>query len=986
MKFIFSYILAGLMALTFYGNLYAQEGFPVEGIRDKRPEFVAFQGATLIPSPGKKIEEGTLIIRSGKIVFAGPSKETPSGAVEFQVHGKYIYPSFIDLDSDYGLKQAVFDPKKPVEGPEGWNQAMKCDFQAGDHFIQDTTAMNTYLKAGFGAVLTHRHDGISRGTGALVLIGNMPNADAVVKARASHHLSFKKGKTKQRYPSSLMGVIALLRQTYYDAQWYKRYGYKEQTNASLEAWNNLQSLPQIMETDHFQDIFRANKIAQEFHKNYIYRGSGEEYRRPREIAKIAHRIILPVDYPEAMDLRNPLLATYADLTEMKHWEWAPFNAGELSRAGVETALTMRGIRKSKDFLRAVEKTIRHRWSENEALAALTIYPARWLGVEDKMGSLESGKLANFIILDGPLFHNRTKILENWVKGKREVWIPDPLSDIKGVYTLNNGTQSLRLVVDDRKGVKVFFGQGDTTGIPVKLERTGQMLALAFKDKNTGFIRMEGEISGMKWSGTGLRVNGTVFDWTAEYRDAVKRDKKAKEQKMPALPERTYPFVAYGWKNLPEAQDYLIKNATVWTNTDKGILKNTDVLIHNGKIAKLGKDLNENSEMQVVDGTGMHLTNGIIDEHSHIAIKRGVNECTQAVTAEVRIGDVINSEDVNIYRQLAGGVTTSQLLHGSCNPIGGQSAIIKLRWGRLPEEMKLNGADPFIKFALGENVKRSRVQNNKRYPNTRMGVAQIYEDAFTHAERYSIERIQHPLQTRKDLEMEAIAEILRKKRFVTCHSYVQSEINMLMHTAVKHGFRINTFTHGLEAYKLADKIKAHGAGASVFSDWWAYKYEVKDAIPYNAAILTKAGVVTAINSDDAEMGRRLNQEAAKAIKYGGLSEEEAWKLVTLNPAKLLHLEDHLGTIEAGKDADLVLWNANPLTVYALPQMTWVDGVKYYDRKTEAQMTQTMERERNRLAQAMLKEVKEIKNPRKPFTKTPHQYHCDDARDEGNGEIF
>ena len=374
--------------------------------------------------------------------------------------------------------------------------------------------------------------------------------------------------------------------------------------------------------------------------------------------------------------------------------------------------------------------------------------------------------------------------------------------------------------------------------------------------------------------------------------------------------------------------------------------------------------------KVIDGTGKHITSGIIDEHSHIAISRGVNEWTQASTAEVRIGDVINSEDVNIYRQLAGGVTASQLLHGSANPIGGQSGLIKLRWGQTPEEMRIDGADGFIKFALGENVKQANWgdKNTVRFPQTRMGVEQVYFDHFTRALEYQAEWKNHILKVnslskkdrskvsppRRDIELEALLEIIEKKRFVTCHSYVQSEINMLMKTAEHFGFRINTFTHILEGYKVADKMKAHGVNASTFADWWAYKYEVIDAIPYNAAILSEVGVTTAINSDDAEMGRRLNQEAAKGVKYGGMSEEEAWKMVTLNPAKILHLDDRMGSIKSGKDADVVIWSDNPLSIYAKVEKTFVDGVCYYDQGEDKQLRQEIVTERARLIQKMIGE--------------------------------
>ncbi|MBL7930864.1 MAG: amidohydrolase family protein, partial [Bacteroidia bacterium] len=382
--------------------------------------------------------------------------------------------------------------------------------------------------------------------------------------------------------------------------------------------------------------------------------------------------------------------------------------------------------------------------------------------------------------------------------------------------------------------------------------------------------------------------------------------------------------------------------------------------------------------KVINGKGMHLTPGIIDEHSHIALTAGVNEGTQASSAEVRMGDVINPDDINIYRQLSGGVTTAQLLHGSANPIGGQSALIKLRWGHSAEDMKYEKADGFIKFALGENVKQSNWGdlNRVRFPQSRMGVEQVYMDYFTRAREYDKKMLttDKTKMPRRDLELEALAEILNKKRFITCHSYVQSEVNMLIHVADSMGFKVNTFTHILEGYKVADKMKVHGANASTFSDWWAYKNEVMEAIPYNAAILTKMGVNCAINSDDAEMARRLNQEAAKAIKYGGLTETEALKLVTLNPAKMLHIDNKVGSIKVGKVADLVLWTDNPLSVYAKVDKTIIDGQIYFDREEDARLKENIRTERARIIAKLMAEKQKGAKVNKTQSKQQRLYHC------------
>jgi len=369
---------------------------------------------------------------------------------------------------------------------------------------------------------------------------------------------------------------------------------------------------------------------------------------------------------------------------------------------------------------------------------------------------------------------------------------------------------------------------------------------------------------------------------------------------------------------------------------------------------------------VIDGTGKHLTPGIIDEHSHIAAA-SINEGGQSVTSEVRIADNLNPDDINIYRQLSGGVTTSHILHGSANTIGGQTQLIKLRWGANDDQLKFEGAPGFIKFALGENVKRaSATQGNTRFPDTRMGVEQVMADAFNRAKDYekalkaadenNKKKGATQIVVRRDLELDALVEIMNKKRFITMHSYVQSEINAAMKVADKYGYTINTFTHILEGYKVADKMKAHGANASTFSDWWAYKMEVQDAIPYNATIMHKVGLNVAINSDDAEMARRLNQEAAKSIKYGGMSEEDALKMVTINPATMLHVEAKVGSIATGKDADLVLWSDNPLSIYARAEKTIVDGTVYFDRQKDAEQQKKVTEERNRLIQKMLSEKK------------------------------
>jgi len=365
-------------------------------------------------------------------------------------------------------------------------------------------------------------------------------------------------------------------------------------------------------------------------------------------------------------------------------------------------------------------------------------------------------------------------------------------------------------------------------------------------------------------------------------------------------------------------------------------------------------------VKIIDASGQHLTAGIIDEHSHIALD-ATNEMGQAITSEVRCIDVIDPEDQTIYRQLAGGVTTVHTLHGSANPIGGQSIIIKNRWGHNADELIVANQVGFLKHALGENVKRS----TGRYPNSRMGTEQIIRDSYQRAVDYNAEwagwNALKPadragkIPPRRDLELDAIVDVLQKRSFIACHTYVQSEGTMIMNLAEDFGVKVNTLIHFNEAYKIADQIAAHGAAASVFSDWWDYKYEVYEGITYNASILLSQGVLTCLHSDDAEQGRRLNQEAGKIVKYGGIPETEALKLVTLNPAKILHLDDRIGSIKTGKDADLVLWTDNPLSVYARASKTMVDGTIYFDEESDSKMKEEIDITRNRIIANILREA-------------------------------
>jgi N-acetylglucosamine-6-phosphate deacetylase len=385
---------------------------------------------------------------------------------------------------------------------------------------------------------------------------------------------------------------------------------------------------------------------------------------------------------------------------------------------------------------------------------------------------------------------------------------------------------------------------------------------------------------------------------------------------------------------------------------------------------------------------MHITPGLIDCHSHIATDGGVNEASRAVTADVRIGDFIDHTDISIYRQLAGGVTTSNILHGSANPIGGQNQVIKLRWGSDPDGLKFQSAPQGIKFALGENVKRDswRDGSGSRYPQSRMGVEQLMRDRFIAAREY--DQMWHnwragnrtELPPRRDLRLEALAEVLRGERWIHCHSYRQDEIAALLGVLQEFNVRVGTLQHILEGYKVAEVLAESQAMASTFADWWAYKVEVYDAIPHNASLLKGRGVVVSMNSDDAELGRHLNTEAAKAIKYGGSSDEDALKMVTLNPAKQLRIDDHVGSIEVGKDADLVLWSGRPMATTSRCEQTWIDGRPYFTRKDDADRRLKESELRAKLIQAVFAAKKK---PTGAESKAPEKSDGVDIDEDANG---
>ncbi|BDB53117.1 amidohydrolase family protein [Flavobacterium ammonificans] len=988
-------IILFLLLVTSVTPSISQNYFPNnESVQNKNQNFTALINAKIYVTPRQVIEKGTLLIQNGKVISTGKDIVIPKNSIIVNLEGKTIYPSFIDMYTNFGVEKprssgpmargALYDTKK---SGYYWNEHLRAEVNAFDSFKYDETKAEEFLKAGFGVVVTHVPDGIARGTGTLIALNNFAKGGRLIAPKITNHFGFTRSAISgQSYPSSLMGMMALLRQMYHDMDWYKK-GNSDTKDVSLEAMIENQKLVQLFSTEDKLNSLRASKIAKEFGITYVMKGSGNEFERIEEIKNTNSKFIIPINFPEAYDVSDPNQANQMELKDFRFWNQAPSNLKVLADNGITFALTTENIKKMDQFKTNLLKAIQYGFDTTKALEALTTVPASILGKSNEIGSLNNGSQANFIITSGDYFDKKTVLHENWVQGNRYVVNDMNSQDIRGNYDLVIDNETYKWKISGEIGSpKSDLTKADAKKMNSKITIANEWMSAVIKPADslsTNFIRLSSYLNKTtNLNGKAIFSDGKEVSWKATKTADFKAEADSKkETKINPVQPVTYPNVAFGNLQKPTVQNMLFKNATVWTNEKEGILQSADVLIKNGKIAAVGKNLSDPTAT-VINAEGKHLTAGIIDEHSHIAISKGVNEGGHNSSAEVTIQDVVNSEDPNIYRDLAGGVTVSQLLHGSANPIGGRSAIVKWKWGMSPDEMLYKNQPKFIKFALGENVKQSNWGNVNptRFPQTRMGVEQVFTDYFQRAKEYdlawkSYNSSKKGKAPRVDLDLQTIAEILNKDRFISCHSYVQSEILMLMNVAEKFNFRVNTYTHILEGYKVADKMKDHGVGASTFSDWWAYKFEVNDAIPFNGPIMHNKGIVVAYNSDDAEMSRRLNQEAAKAVKYGNVSEEDAWKFVTLNPAKLLHIDDKVGSIKVGKDADVVLWNTNPLSIYAKAEKTIIEGVVYFDIQKDEEQRKAIVKERTTLIGQLLEEKNKGMITQEPKKAERTEYHCD-----------
>ena len=901
------------------------------GFRPLPPGVHALVGARVFPKPNTIYSNATIVIRDGLIVAVGPQTDIspPADARVWDASGLVIYPGLIDPYVTLGTKDVVKESDEEKEQSSSFRAAGHRFFgvpgqerdpgnpgpgysigqitperRVAAGFAPDMKEFEGFREIGFTAANIVPGKGIVRGQSAFSVLGEGSPNELLLRSDVAQHVALQ-GGGGEGYPRSLMGFIAAIRQTFFDARYYsadqadyaaqpgarKRPAYNAAL-AALQATLGGTKQPVVFEPGSALMVDRAARVARELGLDFQLVASGQEWRRLDLAGATKAPFIVPLAFPALPKFPDDDAWEGVSLDQLRAWDWAPENPALLKAQGLEIAFTTHGIGDKKEFRQNLRNAIDRGLSETDALAALTVVPAQLCGVADRLGTIEPGKIANLTITDSKgYFDPEGKIRSVWIDGR--------------IYEFPAEKKP---------------GKSDTAKADVADEKASPDKE---KDKD---------------------------------KDKDKSDKKKTEMRE-LVKKRVARSPLANRGSLTNPPAVLIKHAIVWTSAAAGILTNADLLVTGGQIAVVGTLPAEKSVPSagtvVIDAGGrLHVTAGIIDCHSHSMIVGGVNETGLPSTAMVRIGDVVNSESATIHEQLAGGNTCVNLLHGSANPIGGQNQVIKLRDGDSPEDLKLTNAPPGIKFALGENVKQSNWGDrySSRFPQTRMGVDTFYINRFTAARQYLDEWKtwrnggEKGLSPRRDLELEALGEILEGKRLIHCHSYRQDEVLAFLRTMEKFGIKVASLQHILEGYKVADEIAKHGAGGSTFADWWAYKYEVIDSIAYGASLMRERGVVVSVNSDSDDYARRLNLEAAKGVKYGNSPEEEALKFVTLNPAKQLHIDQWVGSLEVGKSADFAIWSGSPLDSKSVCLETWIDGKKYFDRTQEPARTKALVDER------------------------------------------
>jgi len=947
------------------------------------PPYYAITNARIVTVSGPVIDSGTVVIANGLIAAVGTNVAVPPEAA---------------------------GASATSEGPED-RPATFASRAAADELTSDDSRIETWREGGFTTVMTVHGDGFVTGQGAVVSLGEGRPQELVVRTPAALRLNLRARRGFRGYPESLFGVIAYLKQLFLDAGHYARAMAADQARpagldrpaydptldpvvrAVAERW------PVLIPGDEAKEIGRALVLGSELGVRTVVYGAQQGYEVAAELAEAGVPVLVNLEWPERTRDVDP--ESEESLSSLRNRAWAPSTPKALHEAGVRFAFYSGGIAAPRQVLESVRKAIDAGLASEAALQALTLEPAEIYGVADRLGSIERGKIANLVVTEGDLFDEGAKLRMVFVEGrkyeKREAGRPEepPAVDLSGIWILTvespRGTQesTAELTMDEdgtlSGSLRGQRGEGSVTEGWVSGNRFSFTVAMAMgartmeavysgtveadeMEGTVSFGRFSSEFKGTKRLGSEAAVAaGAAVPQGEAPTQAGEAPARAVQEPARATRERPQggqefvpavgPMVGMiDWEAPPPT--LVIQNATVMTVTG-GTLEGASVLLRDGKIAAVGHDVRVPRGATVIDASGKYVTPGIIDAHAHLA-SDATNEGSIAVSAMVRIEDVIDPTDINIYREAAGGVTTSHVLHGSANPIGGQNATIKHRWGADAEGLLFEAAMPTLKFALGENPKRSSSRvtpgTARRYPGTRMGVMDVIRRAFIDAREYKQRWDEYERRRRRDrdlvppardLKLEPLVELLEGRRLAHVHTYRADETLQMMRLAEEFGFRIGVFIHVLEGYKVADELAAHGATGSTFSDWWAYKMEAYDAIPYNAALMTRRGVLVSINSDSQEEARHLNQEAGKTMKWGGLSEDEALALVTLNPAIQLGVEDRVGSLEVGKDADLVIWENHPLSAYAKCLTTIVDGRIVFDVERDRERQEMIAAEKEAL---------------------------------------
>ena len=869
---------------------------------DERGYWVIEHVTILARDPGapEVIEDGTAIFREGLIVAVGKNVRRPDDlhlARRLDGTGLVLHPAFIDALTSAGVGRRESPSRSEDEVPasqdgpivrtrEARRTGTFPDRRALDVWNPDTATLDRHRRHGFAACLITEDEGLLPGATSLVSLAGGPLRDNVIAPTVSQRLRFH--RAPKTYPVSLMGAVAHLRQTFLDARHHTELLdlYKSQRrglprppfDTALEALVPVLagSRSVFAEARTENELRRALRLAAEFRLGITVTGARRAYRVTGALRQAAAKAVLVADLgekPVVVD-KNPKVPLRVQRFELDEWEEDARGAAVLSTSGVPYAYGSGRVADPEELLKNVRLHVEYGLDERAALRALSLGAAEILGVADILGSVEVGKVANVVL--------RTRV------GDGDGFSLSPSSQVRYVF------------VD---GVRFEYEKVDDP--PDKKEKKSQKTEEPEKAAET--------------SPETTQPPGSI----ADIRTELDTDRKPAASTHGTL---------------------LIRDATVLPCDGTGPVRG-DVRIVAGKIESLGQNLQALEGMEVLNASGLFVMPGIVDCHSHIAIDGGVNESTQTITAEVRVRDVLDPGDVALYRALAGGVTTSNLLHGSANTVGGQNCVIRHRYRAAPEELPFAGAPEGIKFALGENPRRSNAPGKKeRFPASRMGVEAVLRRAFEEAREYRLEvernarailRGERALPLRRDLRLEALLEVLEGRRWVHTHCYRADEILMMLDVAKDYRLRLATLQHVLEGYKVAPEIAAAGVGASTFSDWWAYKLEAYDAIPQNAAVIARAGAVVSINSDDPELVRHLNHEAAKMVRSGGLGHEEALQLITRNPARQLGIDDRVGTVAVGKDADLAIFDAHPLSIYARCRYTLIEGEIYFERRDDGQ---------------------------------------------------